>query len=764
MTKRRFILLVGLVLAMGVLLAACSSQAPSATPCPTCPTAAPVPTAAPAPVCPTAAACPKPADVPNQAEWAKSGHANAKAEAFVHWDSANPKVVPAACSQCHTPTGAQEYQATGKNTKDQPTGSTLVCATCHNSAADALTKVTFPSGITISGLGAEARCMSCHDGRASKKTIDDLIAKFKAEDADKVVEPVKNADGTTSNFSLQTAHYFTAALSLYGTEVKGGYEYAGKEYDAKNQHVAGYDTCANCHNPHSLEVEVAACAKCHTNVKAVADLKNIRMVSSVHDFNGNGDVKEGISAEVSGVQAVLLKAITAYAKDVAGVGIAFDNATYPYWFQDKDGDGKADKDDKGAAISFTKVTPRLLKAAYNYVVVAKDPGIYAHNPKYAIELMYDSIADLNTKLATKIDVSKMSREDAGHFAGAGMPFRDWDAEGEVPYSCAKCHSSAGLPEFIKNGGTIAITKAGSLYTTGVGAQEPANGFLCSTCHDPAKPYAANSVYPVVNVPFPNEKTLTFSTKKDDKGALITSTANICIECHQGRQSTLTMNNFLATLKESQPDKVDATISFKNVHYFSAGATLFGSDAQGIYQYAGKTYNGRNMHTAGFETCTECHDKHSLDVKQATCAGCHKDAAGGVEKIRMSKDDFDGSKDAAKPMKAVLDTFEARLLAAIQKYAKETAKVGIVYDAGSNPYFFLDKDGDGKADKDDKGALLRYNAFTPRLLQAAYNYQYSQKDPGAFAHNPKYVLQALYDSIEDLKGDLTGLTRPAAPAK
>ncbi len=48
----------------------------------------------------------------------------------------------------------------------------------------------------------------------------------------------------------------------------------------------------------------------------------------------------------------------------------------------------------------------------------------------------------------------------------------------------------------------------------------------------------------------------------------------------------------------------------------------------------------------------------------------------------------------------------------------------------------------------------YSKFTPRLLKAAYNYQYSQKDPGIFAHNLAYAGQFLYDSLED--------SRPAAP--
>jgi hypothetical protein len=64
---------------------------------------------------------------------------------------------------------------------------------------------------------------------------------------------------------------------------------------------------------------------------------------------------------------------------------------------------------------------------------------------------------------------------------------------------------------------------------------------------------------------------------------------------------------------------------------------------------------------------------------------------------------------------------------------------------------------------------RYPNFTPRLLRAAYNYQYVQKDPGAFAHNPKYIGQILYDSLEDLSAggvevDMTGMTRPEVPAQ
>ena len=753
------ILIVGAVLLVAAfVLAACSPAATVASP-------TSVPTQAPA-ACPTAAACvlPTPAptqpavEVPNQKLWAASGHADTKAEAFNHWNTpvapATEGVVPADCARCHTSTGYQEYVATGKVAADQPIGTTVDCNACHNDATLALTSVTFPSGVVIDNLGPEARCMECHQGRASMKTVDDTIAKFKVTDDDTPATPITNADGTTTAMSFVNAHYFTAALTLYGTEVKGGYEYAGQTYDPKLQHVPEMDNCIACHNQHSLAVQVDKCAECHTGVATVDDLKNIRMVSSSMDYNGNGNITEGISAEVSGLQDTLLKAIYSYAKDVAGMGVVYDPATYPYFLQDKGSTGKADLNDKGAVIAYANWTARMLKAAYNYQLIAKDPGAFAHNPKYAIELLYDSIADLNTKLTTKIDMSKMARTDSAHFAGSTMPFRDWDTTGTVPFDCAKCHSATGLPQFIANGGTLLISKTGALSITGISSQPVANGYLCSTCHDTSNMPA---LIAVVKVPFPNGATLTFSTKTDDKGALIPVNSNICLECHQGRLSTVTMNAYLTAYPTL--DKVDAKITFKNVHYLAAGATLFGTAAKGAYEYDGKKYNGENMHTSGMTTCTDCHDQHSLQVKTDKCAACHPEAATNVESIRKSTVSYDGSTDAAEPMSDVVKAFETRLYAAIQKYATGTSKLGIVYDGATYPYFMVDKDGDGKADLDANGAPISYNAWTARLLKAAYNYQFAIKDPGAYAHNPKYILQVLYDSIQDLGGDVTGLVRP-----
>ena len=39
-----------------------------------------------------------------------------------------------------------------------------------------------------------------------------------------------------------------------------------------------------------------------------------------------------------------------------------------------------------------------------------------------------------------------------------------------------------------------------------------------------------------------------------------------------------------------------------------------------------------------------------------------------------------------------------------------------------------------------------------MLKAAYNYQFSQKEPHGFIHNPIYMAQLLVDGIIDLGGD------------
>ena len=120
-------------------------------------------------------------------------------------------------------------------------------------------------------------------------------------------------------------------------------------------------------------------------------------------------------------------------------------------------------------------------------------------------------------------------------------------------------------------------------------------------------------------------------------------------------------------------------------------------------------------------------------------------------------DWDGDGDVSEGVSGELATVAEKLFAAIQAYARSKG-TPMVYDATIYPYFLVDANEDGVPDAGENGPLA-YNAWTPTLLKAAYNYQYYQKDPGAFAHNVKYVLQVMYDSIEAVGGDTGGLIRP-----
>src|SRR4030042_830485 len=117
-----------------------------------------------------------------------------------------------------------------------------------------------------------------------------------------------------------------------------------------------------------------------------------------------------------------MQAVQSYGKEVAGAPVAYDPAAYPYFLNDTNDNGTVDAEEASAeSAGYASWTGRLLKAAYNYQLSVKDPGAFAHNAKYIIELLYDSTADLNTVLSTPVDLAAAHRTDAGHFAASEEP-------------------------------------------------------------------------------------------------------------------------------------------------------------------------------------------------------------------------------------------------------------------------------------------------------------------------------------------------------
>lgn len=731
MTKHTLkVAFIGGLMSIAVLaLAACQAATPTIAP--DQPPTQPQPTQQ---VVATPTACPLPvtggicADLPFSEAWQNSPHADASAEAFVHWDEEDPPEVPANCAKCHSKGGFLDYVgADGSQafSVDSPaeTGTVIDCATCHNAATEGLSTVIFPSGVELTNVGNDAVCLTCHQGTASEAQVNASIE----------AAGLTGEDEVSPDLGFTNIHYYTAAVSRYGTVVNGGYQYDGKSYDALFEHAAGISECTDCHDSHSLEVRVELCAECHEGADSLEGVREIRYLSSLHDYDGDGDIEEGIPFEIEGLQEVLLAVMQGYAANVSGTPIAYNSQAYPYFFIDTNANGQLDDDEANVPNRFNAWTPRLAKAAFNYQTSIKDPGGYAHGGKYIIQLLYDSIEDLNAALgANAVDIPVLTRTDPGHFDGSAEAFRHWDADGAVPASCAKCHAAEGLPQFITEGANLSLA--------------PSNGLLCESCHSSLTEF---TFYEVEEVRFPSGAVLGF----EDEPA-----ANLCLNCHQGRESTTSVN---ARLQNAPDDEILEGLNFINVHYFAAGATLFGTEAKGVYEYEGQTYAGRFTHLPNFDSCAECHDAHALEVEANACIGCHNTAPTARD-IRLNlTEDYDGDGDAEEGLYYEIETMRDALYAAIQAYAADTLGTPLIYSAASHPYFFIDTNENGEV---DEGEAVRDNSFpgwSPRLLRAAYNFQYALKDPGAYAHNAEYILQVLYDSLRDIGGDdaVSGMTRP-----
>ncbi len=669
-------------------------------------------------------------------KWLESGHADRFAQAFTY-----SSALGTSCAKCHGEHGYRDFlgvdgTAAGVVNNAAPEFSTVTCNACHNSATTTLTSVTFPSGNVVTGLGREARCMLCHQGRESTVSVNTAIGASLDDDV-------------VATLSFKNVHYFSAGATLMGREAGGGYEFTGKWYDGKFTHVSEADTCVECHDAHSLEVKVDLCATCHTGMTGVdyatklAKAKDIRMDATLEDHDGDGNVTEGVYHEIHGLADKLLAAIYATAKDVNGQAIVFGPDNHPYWFKDLDADGVLDVGvENVSANSYKSWSPRLLRAAYDYQFWKKDPGAFAHNPKYVIELLYDAIEHLDAHAnVTVAGMADLRRNDPGHFDATSEAFRHWDddPEGRVSAGCARCHSTEGFLFRVD-------TKLDPTST-----MTAADGFSCEHCHVGGDFGTTAARRYVASVTFPSLVQSPVTVNNDPADP---DDSFLCMTCHCGRESKATVDDRIA--KNS--------FSFRNVHYLPAGGMLYGNVAKVGYEYTGKTYAGKWTHSGGpGSRCTLCHlDDHSFEPKlSATCAFCHAEAGGDIERIRLNRaTDYDGDGNATEKLKDEVATYEDRLYAAIQAYVLAKADPvtwpPIAYSAAHHPYWFKDTNGNGVVDADETTSYPKWDAAT---MKAAFNYQFSHKEPGGWAHNTPYLLQLLFDSIEDVGGSTAGLTRP-----
>lgn len=319
--------------------------------------------------------------------WLASPHGDYHSPSFTYWNKEG--AVPKACAACHSEPGFIDYLGADGSTPfavDRPAAinSPIGCASCHTAAAHALDSVPFPSGATVEQLGGSAVCTVCHQGRQSGDAL-----RSATEGLDE--------DAVSGELAFINVHYAVAAAVMHGAQGQGGFQYADRSYAGRFAHVPSASTCISCHDAHSTQVQREGCLSCH---RGVDDIRAIRMRHG--DFDGDGETHAGIHAEIMGLHESLYRAIQAYAAEVSGTPIGYASGQFPYFFNDTDGDGRISAEEATASNRYASWTPRLLKAAYNYQFVAKDPGAYTHNPTYVMQLLYDSLESLSARIDVEI--------------------------------------------------------------------------------------------------------------------------------------------------------------------------------------------------------------------------------------------------------------------------------------------------------------------------------------------------------------------------
>lgn len=321
-------------------------------------------------------------------DWFRSAHARSADEAFRHWDEEGE--INANCATCHSGEGFRDFHGldgseAGVINGKIDIGGVVDCGTCHNAGLAEVREITFPSGLVHPVQGVEASCLTCHQGRTAGRDVTKAISGLPLD------EP--NADLRFIN-----PHYATAAATWLGGYGGAGYQYDGREYTGRFFHARPVASCNSCHDPHTLEVAFEPCQTCH-----MADsIENIRIARQSYD--GSGNIKVGIRSDIMGNADTLLRMIEDYTTKVVGAPVIYDGSRYPYFFADANGDGAIDMAE-GRPVAYGSWTPRSLRAAFNWKLVTADPGNFAHNPVYSLQLLHDAIADIAEALG--IDMEKL---------------------------------------------------------------------------------------------------------------------------------------------------------------------------------------------------------------------------------------------------------------------------------------------------------------------------------------------------------------------
>ena len=356
-------------------------------------------------------------------------------------------------------------------------------------------------------------------------------------------------------------------------------------------------------------------------------------------------------------------------------------------------------------------------------MASKDPGAFAHNAKYIIELLYDSITDVNTAL---VGQGRHEQGDAHRL----RPLRRRERRRPATGTRTSRSTRPARPA------TAARTASASTSST-------------ASARSSRRPPTASSAAPATTSPGPtSRRSSTVPSVTFPSGVVRKEPGNdnVCETCHRGREAKATVD---------AADRGRASRRFKNVHYLPAGRGQARLGRPRRLRVRRQDLRRRRCRTSGGTQCTSCHDPvgshHTFQITDAwdgTCRACHADAERRPEEHPPHPHRSTTTATATPPSRwpPRSTAWRRATLAAMQAAA---AAPGLCYAPGVYPYFF--KDTERRQDlqrRPRRWPPTPSPAWTPALVKAAFNYQLSRNDPGAWAHNFDYMAELLYDSAAD----------------
>ncbi len=300
-------------------------------------------------------------------------------------------------------------------------------------------------------------------------------------------------------------------------------------------------------------------------------------------------------------------------------------------------------------------------------------------------------------------------------------------------ACQKCHTSTGFRNFVSD-----PENYNPANNTFLLAGQQKELLYCWACHK-----VEDRSFDLRN-PGRFEKVSEYSEPADRISAVPDlGKANLCMVCHSGRSSG-------EAIKSAGEIKGKHFGAF-NSHYLAAGGIIFRLLP---YEFDGRDYTDFNPHKSIKDLCIACHmsnDDHTLEAVVAE-NGVVKDIKAYDTLCKKCHGD---NKEA---LISTINERKAQYESALKVIEKLLAKKGIYYDKERYPYFY------GTPSADEHTFANAFKDWPDKdTLGAAYNLNLLVHEPGAFVHNPAYVKQVIYDTIDFLDdGVLNNSVKKSVP--